>query len=390
MKILTHNRNAERKLELVSKWKISKEDRIKVKEFCDKYKSGLITGRVPNNPDALIDRTLDWLKPSLEYLNKKEIKKETLENFVKKILKGDIANKNNNKSYAPKSQMAIFKVCSQYLLFRDGEKIKSFLTPLNVKIKLKPNDFKILKKEEIDKLYNSEKDIEKKFIIANLFSSGCRAEEFVNLRLSDLTLPTGKENFVKVRVRDEYSKTEGRTIQLYYPKSLEATKKLLALRLNENAKPEDTILKLKYNGIKDYLKNIGIKVLDKHTHFHLFRHSSATWLASKLNRQQLCIFFGWKFSSPMPDKYIRRDGVDGYEEVANKFEKTEIEEHKIKSEKEIKLLKKKQEEMEVPIKLHKKLIEGLDESGWEIIISPNCDPKKKKKLQELTNQLLKN
>jgi len=337
MKILTHIRNAERKLKQVSKWNINKEDKIKVLEFCDRYKNGLITNRVPNNPEALIDRTLDWLKPSLEFFNRRKPTIENIEKFVKKILEGKINNKNNNQPYAPKSQMAIFKVCSQYLLFKYGEKIKPKLSSLNVKIKLKLNDFKILTEEEINKLYNSEKDIQKKFIIANLFASGCRAEEFINWRISDITLPKAKESFVKVRVRGEYSKTEGRTIQLYYHNSLEATKKLLALRLSKEAKPEDPILNIGYHAIRDFLKDIGNKVLDKHIHFHMVRHSSATWLASKLNRQQLCIYFGWMFSSPMPDRYIRRDGVDGYEEVANKFEKTEMESLK-KDNKQIKKL----------------------------------------------------
>ncbi len=325
MKRLTHNRNSEKKLELVSEWKISKEDKNKVIEFFDRYKSGMITGRVPNNPEALIDRSLDWLKPSLEYFNKKEITTESLENFVKKILSGKISNKNNNQTYAPKSQMAIFRVCSQYLLFKHGEEIKPKLNTLNIKIKLKPNDFKILMEEEIDKLYDSEKSIEKKFVIANLFCSGCRAEEFINWRISDITLPKSNESFVKVRVRGEYSKTEGRTIHLYYHNSLEATKNLLALRLGEGSKPEDPILKIGYSTIRNYLKELGVKVLEKHIHFHLLRHSSATWLASKLNRQQLCVYFGWKFSSAMPDKYILRNGVGDYEEVANKFEKTESE-----------------------------------------------------------------
>ena len=42
----------------------------------------------------------------------------------------------------------------------------------------------------------------------------------------------------------------------------------------------------------------------------MIRHSTATWLASKLNRQQLCYYFGWAFSSNMPDKYISRAGMN--------------------------------------------------------------------------------
>jgi hypothetical protein len=48
-------------------------------------------------------------------------------------------------------------------------------------------------------------------------------------------------------------------------------------------------------------------------HYHLFRHSSATYYADRLNRQQLCIRYGWAFSSDMPDVYIARTGVDSVE-----------------------------------------------------------------------------
>ena len=47
--------------------------------------------------------------------------------------------------------------------------------------------------------------------------------------------------------------------------------------------------------------------------YHLFRHSSATYYADKMNRQQLCIRYGWAFSSDMPDIYISRAGVESVE-----------------------------------------------------------------------------
>ena len=58
---------------------------------------------------------------------------------------------------------------------------------------------------------------------------------------------------------------------------------------------------------------LGKKILNKSIHFHLFRHSSATFYAPKLNRQQLCYRYGWKFSSDMPDVYISRAGMENKE-----------------------------------------------------------------------------
>jgi len=58
-------------------------------------------------------------------------------------------------------------------------------------------------------------------------------------------------------------------------------------------------------------------------HYHLFRHASATYYANKLNRQELCIRYGWKFSSPMPDVYIARSGMQT-KALDEKFTQTEL------------------------------------------------------------------
>jgi len=58
-------------------------------------------------------------------------------------------------------------------------------------------------------------------------------------------------------------------------------------------------------------------------HPHLFRHSSATYYASKLNRQELCYRYGWRFSSDMPDVYISRAGMENHQ-LDEKFTQTEL------------------------------------------------------------------
>ena len=70
---------------------------------------------------------------------------------------------------------------------------------------------------------------------------------------------------------------------------------------------------------------LGKKVLKKSIHFHLFRHSSATYYANKMNRQELCIRYGWAFSSDMPDVYISRSGMEN-KQLDEKMTNTEISE----------------------------------------------------------------
>ncbi len=145
-----------------------------------------------------------------------------------------------------------------------------------------------------------------------------------------------KSGFIKAVIRNETSKTKGRTISLYWTKSLEAIPEFLKQRESEGAKPTDYVLTRSYNSLRAWIQRFGKKVLHKRVHVHMFRHACADWLASKLNRQQLCIFFGWKFSSNMPDIYISRQNVnmqvadekiksDNFTELQNQITKIEFE-----------------------------------------------------------------
>jgi HAMP domain-containing protein len=78
-----------------------------------------------------------------------------------------------------------------------------------------------------------------------------------------------------------------------------------------------------YDAMRMFLHRLGKAVLDKPVHPHLFRHSSATHYATKLNRQELCYRYGWKFSSNMPDIYISRAGIEN-KELDQKFTATEL------------------------------------------------------------------
>jgi hypothetical protein len=52
---------------------------------------------------------------------------------------------------------------------------------------------------------------------------------------------------------------------------------------------------------------LGHRVIGRPLRYHLFRHSSATYSATRLNRQELCYRYGWRFRSNMPDIYILAD-----------------------------------------------------------------------------------
>jgi len=314
-KVECHNNNFCEKLLEVDKWKTTEQE--KIKKFLKDYELGKITERTSTQGNLL--RVLYDLKIALEHL--KGFTKKDIEKFLEDLLKDNIITK-DKKPYALKRKRAILFVLSKYLEWKYPS--KDYFKLLKIKIKIKRNDFETLTEEEASKLFNEADTIQRKYFIAVMNSGGFRAEEFHNIRFSDIELPKDKKMFVKITIRNQFSKTQGRTIRLYNKKVLPIVKKYLAQRKAEGLKPEEPVYKITYNTNRKWLKKFGLRVLDKNIHYHLFRHTSATRLSSKMNRQQMCIYFGWKFSSPMPDIYIQRAGVNMLE-VDKQFEKSEYE-----------------------------------------------------------------
>jgi hypothetical protein len=192
---------------------------------------------------------------------------------------------------------------------------------LDTRYRPKTPDF--LREAEIERLHKHCRTAEQRFLIAILFDSGARAEEFHNIRYEDVHLPEGKDNFVKIALKEEYSKTLGRTIALYWKWSPEAVKDYLDERIAEGIKPADPVFRGNYAATRKFLQRLGRQVLNRSVHYHLFRHSSTTHYATLLNRQELCYRYGWRFSSNMPDIYISRAGMET-KALDEKFTQTEL------------------------------------------------------------------
>lgn len=321
-KVLCHKDNFEEKIQEISEWKVSRQEQDHIKKYFDDYRRGKITNRVSENPERSFLRILDYLKVGLENLDSMSIK--GVEEFQKRLLKNEIRYERANKKfdYSLRGKQDIMNNLKRYLIWRGKNLI---VMPLEVKIKVPKKDFDIISKEETDLFVDSVEDIGKKFFIRTLRFGGMRAEEFYNIRDSDFIFPKENEQFVKIRLRHEFSKTEGRTISIYDKKYLKIAKQFIYLRKQEGMKPEEPVFNLAYNSMKKWLRRSSMKILGRPISHHTFRHSLATDLASEMNRQQLCIYFGWKFSSNMVDKYIQRNGVD-MKLIEEKFSKTNIEE----------------------------------------------------------------
>jgi len=156
-----------------------------------------------------------------------------------------------------------------------------------------------LKREEVEKLADA-CNLRDKTIIMFLFDSGVRAEEFLNIKINDLSR---NEDTYKVRIA--YSKTKPRTIHLpiasrYVDMWLEQSD----IKVNQVY-----LFPITYEALRMMLHRLGKRILKNKVYPHLFRHSSATFYANLLNHQQLCYRYGWTMASKMPNRYLDREGI---------------------------------------------------------------------------------
>jgi integrase len=308
---------------LLKQWKIPPTVSREVLSFLDDLALGKVNRGKKLSPERQL-KYLHALRTPLEFFHK-ETRRLTLrdiEEFERALCSGQLCTRLKGKPFAHSTQVDMRILLKIFLRWRLGPARASFLTDwLDTRFRPKTPDF--LREAEIERLYKHCRDAKQRFLIAVLFDSGARAEEFHNIRFEDIYLPEGKENFIKIALKQEYSKTLGRTVALYWKLSFEAVKEYLAERVAEGIKPADPVFRQNYAASKKFLQRLGQRALKRPVHYHLFRHSSATRYASQLNRQELCYRYGWKFSSNMPDVYISRAGMET-KALDEKFTQTEL------------------------------------------------------------------
>lgn len=340
MKVNIHeaNSNLYSRMEFIKSWNLDKTVYSDLVKFLEDLGAGKVNKGVQISERTRV-KYISLLKAPLLFWNKplSKLAVKDVEDFDK-ALSQDRLKSEKKKPYSYNMKVDMRISIKTLLKWKLGvEKAISLTDFLDTREIKKTPDY--LKESEIIKLYKSCKSAHERFLIAVLFDSGARAEEFHNIRYEDIQLPEGKENYVKIALKEEYSKTEGRTISLYWSYSLEAVKDYLNERIKDGIKSKDVVFTYTYDNARMFIKRLGLKVLNKPIHFHLFRHSSATYYAPRMNRQELCYRYGWKFSSEMPDVYISRAGIMN-KELDEKFSATEINElkktiDKLKVEKDI-------------------------------------------------------
>jgi integrase len=326
VRIEIHDRNIAVRRTRIKDWKIPRQEQRCLERFLDELELGRVNkGRKISESRQL--KYLDLLKVPLEHFSKSapRITLKDVERFEKALSTGFILSR-NGQPYAHATKVDFRRALQVYLRWRLGAaRADPLVDWLDTRDVAKTPDF--VREADIEKLFKACKSAAERFLIAMLFDTGARATEFHNIRYEDVQIPQDTQNYVRITLKEEYSKTKGRTISLFWKHTTEAVKDYIAERVRNGIRSDEPVFEQSYEASRFFLLRLGKKVLGRSLHYHLFRHSSATYYADKMNRQQLCIRYGWAFSSRMPDVYIARAGVDT-QELDARFAAGEIEKFK--------------------------------------------------------------
>ncbi len=217
IKISIHKRNVKARLESLNSWKVPEKVKEDVLDFLKDLELGKVN-RGKRISKARQLKYLDLLRTPLEYWNKLDLDIKDIENFERDLTSNKIISR-RGKDYAHETKRDIRVAVKIFLKWKVGEsKAIDLCGWIDTRRVDKTPEY--MKTSEIEMLYKACKNAKERFLVALLFDSGARAEEFLNIRYEDIEIPE-KDNFVRLTLKEEYSKTKGRVISLYWKHSLE-------------------------------------------------------------------------------------------------------------------------------------------------------------------------
>jgi len=265
----------------------------------------------------LLKTCANYFKKSLNKLNEKD-----MEGFVKSLNDNKI-KKHNGKNYSEQVKSNLKIVLISFLRWTlEGTPEFHKLTDW-ISTAYKEKEVVEMTEDEVKTILSKCVTIKQKVLVALLFDSGARIEEFLNIRLSDVIEVKADLTYYKIRLREEFSKTQGRTISLLWKETTPILREWLEVCPNKNDL-DKPLFDSTYDGVRMLLDKLGRRSIRKHVNAHLFRHSSATYYAAKgFDYFKLCKRYGWSIGSDVPHKYIHKAGIDE-KEVVEKFKKETI------------------------------------------------------------------
>ncbi len=276
--IQVYHLSLDRRKKNIKQWRMPDEDKRAILRFLDE----LALGKVNKGHQISLARQakyLDMLRIPLESFGKptSRLTVKDVEAFEKKLCSGEIQSQ-KGRPYSSSTKADIRAALKVFLRWKLGKRKGDDLTDwLDTRVPAKTPDY--LSEAQVTALWKGCKSASERFLIAVLFDTGARASEFLNIRYEDIRLPGKGDNYVKITLKEEYSKTIGRTISLFWDKSLEAVQDYIREREAMGIRADEPVFNGRYDQARCFLNRLGLRILKRPIHFHLFRHSSATYYA---------------------------------------------------------------------------------------------------------------
>lgn len=172
--------------------------------------------------------------------------------------------------------------------------------------------------KEVEEMLMVARTPQERALVMMLFDGGFRIGELMNVRLRDVRFKNpGKEDEV-CYCRITTSKTRPRTISL--PLAGREVRFWLERHPDSNGispdgevetvSPASTVITYTCLYVRKILRRIGKETLQERLYPHRFRHSSATYYATKLNNNySLCARYGWSMGSKAVARYLDHAGI---------------------------------------------------------------------------------
>ncbi len=272
---------------------ISQKNKELIEKFCnDCFAQGITAGRVQKYA-YILRKVAEWLGKDFDSATEDDLKR------VVALI--------NTSPFTDWTKYDYKRSIKKFFRWLGREEVISWLRCREIRNRKLPEE--ILTEEDIKKMIDAARTPRDRAIISVLYESGCRAGEFLSMKIKNVSF----DRYGAVIV--VHGKTGYRRIRLV------SSVPYLAEWFNMhplNSNPEawlwispSNFRRLPYNSLRTILRTIAEKAgIKKKVNPHAFRHARATHLANFLTEAQMKEFFGWVQDSDMASVYVHLSGRD--------------------------------------------------------------------------------